>query len=208
MAAPSAADVVSRSLSELASISDRAEKTKAIQFIVYVAGCPTADFLRHTLLTLVQLAADPSNRECMVQEGAARPLVRLLSEQWQEKSVLIDSATALASLAYDEHKSFYSWLLGSTVNFVYSFGFVLMTPRTDAKFLLRKGSCDLFFILYAPVFIAKDRLDFRVFLQIVLAGKRLAIRARTDCLLRVVVGLWRVPLLIALLQKPSANPSS
>ena len=51
----------------------------------------------------MQLAADPSNRECMVQEGAARPLVRLLSEEWQEKSILIDSATALASLAYDEH---------------------------------------------------------------------------------------------------------
>lgn len=36
---------------------------------------------------------------------------------------------ALYSLAYQDHKSWYSWLLGSTVNFVYSFGFVLMTPQ-------------------------------------------------------------------------------
>ena len=41
------------------------------------------------------------------------------------------------SLAYDSHKSWYSWLLGSTVNFVYSFGFVLMTPQLFINYKLK-----------------------------------------------------------------------
>jgi len=41
------------------------------------------------------------------------------------------------SLAYDDHKSWYSWLLGSTVNFVYSFGFVLMTPQLFINYKLK-----------------------------------------------------------------------
>ena len=41
------------------------------------------------------------------------------------------------SLAYDDHKSWYSWLLGSTVNFVYSFGFILMTPQLFINYKLK-----------------------------------------------------------------------
>jgi len=44
---------------------------------------------------------------------------------------------SLYSLAYDSHKSWYSWLLGSTVNFVYSFGFVLMTPQIFINYKLK-----------------------------------------------------------------------
>ena len=44
---------------------------------------------------------------------------------------------AIYSLAYDVHKSWYSWLLGSTVNFVYSFGFVLMTPQLFINYKLK-----------------------------------------------------------------------
>ena len=44
---------------------------------------------------------------------------------------------SLYSLAYQEHKSFYSWLLGSTVHFVYSFGFVLMTPQLFINYKLK-----------------------------------------------------------------------
>ena len=44
---------------------------------------------------------------------------------------------SLYSLAYDSHKSYYSWLLGSTVNFVYSFGFVLMTPQLFINYKLK-----------------------------------------------------------------------
>jgi len=44
---------------------------------------------------------------------------------------------AMYSLAYDSHKSWYSWLLGSTVNFVYSFGFVLMTPQLFINYKLK-----------------------------------------------------------------------
>ena len=44
---------------------------------------------------------------------------------------------AVYSLAYDVHKSWYSWLLGSTVNFVYSFGFVLMTPQLFINYKLK-----------------------------------------------------------------------
>lgn len=44
---------------------------------------------------------------------------------------------SMYSLAYDAHKSWYSWLLGSTVNFVYSFGFVLMTPQLFINYKLK-----------------------------------------------------------------------
>ena len=44
---------------------------------------------------------------------------------------------ATYSLAYDSHKSWYSWLIGSTVNFVYSFGFVLMTPQLFINYKLK-----------------------------------------------------------------------
>ena len=44
---------------------------------------------------------------------------------------------SMYSLAYDSHKSWYSWLLGSTVNFVYSFGFVLMTPQLFINYKLK-----------------------------------------------------------------------
>ena len=44
---------------------------------------------------------------------------------------------AAYSLAYNAHKSWYSWLLGSTVNFVYSFGFVLMTPQLFINYKLK-----------------------------------------------------------------------
>ena len=35
------------------------------------------------------------------------------------------------------HKSWYSWLLGSMVNFVYSCGFVLMTPQLFINYKLK-----------------------------------------------------------------------
>merc|ERR550537_840146 len=41
------------------------------------------------------------------------------------------------SLAYDTHKSWYSWVLGSTVNFVYTFGFVLMRPQLFINYKLK-----------------------------------------------------------------------
>ena len=44
---------------------------------------------------------------------------------------------SMYSLVYDTHKSFYSWLLGSTVNFVYSFGFILMTPQLFINYKLK-----------------------------------------------------------------------
>ena len=44
---------------------------------------------------------------------------------------------SMYSLAYASHKSWYSWLLGSTVNFVYSFGFVLMTPQLFINYKLK-----------------------------------------------------------------------
>ncbi len=36
------------------------------------------------------------------------------------------------SLVYDEHKSWWSWLIGSAVGCVYTFGFILMTPQARA----------------------------------------------------------------------------
>merc|ERR550537_875772 len=44
---------------------------------------------------------------------------------------------SMYSLIYDTHKSWYSWVLGSTVNFVYSFGFVLMTPQLFINYKLK-----------------------------------------------------------------------
>ena len=41
------------------------------------------------------------------------------------------------SLAYGTHKSWYSWILGAMVNFVYTFGFVLMTPQLFINYKLK-----------------------------------------------------------------------
>eukprot|EP01041_Mallomonas_annulata_P007827 gene7827-16006_t len=44
---------------------------------------------------------------------------------------------AIYSLLHRAHKSFYSWILGSLVGFVYTFGFVLMTPQLYINFKLK-----------------------------------------------------------------------
>jgi len=41
------------------------------------------------------------------------------------------------SLAMETHKSFYSWLLGSIVGCVYTFGFVMMTPQLFINYKLK-----------------------------------------------------------------------
>uniref|UniRef100_A0A7S4JSW0 Uncharacterized protein n=1 Tax=Prymnesium polylepis TaxID=72548 RepID=A0A7S4JSW0_9EUKA len=44
---------------------------------------------------------------------------------------------SLYSLAMETHKSFYSWLLGSIVGCVYTFGFVMMTPQLFINYKLK-----------------------------------------------------------------------
>lgn len=44
---------------------------------------------------------------------------------------------AAYSLLHRAHKSFYSWILGSFVSFVYTFGFVLMTPQLYINYKLK-----------------------------------------------------------------------
>ena len=44
---------------------------------------------------------------------------------------------SLYSLVHATHKSFYSWLLGSLVGFVYAFGFILMTPQLWINYKLK-----------------------------------------------------------------------
>lgn len=44
---------------------------------------------------------------------------------------------AAYSLLHRSHKSFYSWILGSLVSFVYTFGFVLMTPQLYINYKLK-----------------------------------------------------------------------
>jgi hypothetical protein len=41
------------------------------------------------------------------------------------------------SLVYEVHKSWYSWLLGTAVGFVYTFGFIMMTPQLFINYKLR-----------------------------------------------------------------------
>merc|ERR1719263_1052042 len=41
------------------------------------------------------------------------------------------------SLLYDEHKSWYSWLLRAVVGCVYSFGFIKMTPQLFINYRLK-----------------------------------------------------------------------
>ena len=40
---------------------------------------------------------------------------------------------AAYSLSHDTHKSWYSWLLGSVVGCVYTFGFIMMTPQVRLR---------------------------------------------------------------------------
>jgi len=87
-------------------------------------------------------------------EGATFPSLRITpadSYEFSETKIYDEEAMAYLSLAlypcvvgyaayslaYDSHKSWYSWLLGSTVNFVYSFGFVLMTPQLFINYKLK-----------------------------------------------------------------------
>lgn len=44
---------------------------------------------------------------------------------------------ALYSLVYNEHKSTYSWILGSATSFVYMFGFILMCPQLYLNYKLK-----------------------------------------------------------------------
>lgn len=44
---------------------------------------------------------------------------------------------AAFSLLYGRHKSWYSWVLTSLVNFVYVFGFVLMTPQLFINYKMK-----------------------------------------------------------------------
>ena len=44
---------------------------------------------------------------------------------------------SLWSLKYREHKSWYSWILKSLVGFVYTFGFISMTPQLFVNYKLK-----------------------------------------------------------------------
>ena len=44
---------------------------------------------------------------------------------------------SIYSLAHDTHKSWYSWLLGSIVGCVYTFGFIMMTPQLFINYKLK-----------------------------------------------------------------------
>ncbi|KIZ03444.1 Cleft lip and palate transmembrane like protein 1 [Monoraphidium neglectum] len=47
------------------------------------------------------------------------------------------SCYAAYSLMYDTHKSWYSWVLGSLVGAVYTFGFILMCPQLYLNYKLK-----------------------------------------------------------------------
>jgi hypothetical protein len=47
---------------------------------------------------------------------------------------------ATYSLFYDRHRSWYSWLLSSAVNYVYMFGFVTLTPQLYVNYRLKSVS--------------------------------------------------------------------
>jgi len=44
---------------------------------------------------------------------------------------------AIYALVYESHKSWYSWVLGSLVGTVYTFGFVMMTPQLFINYKLK-----------------------------------------------------------------------
>lgn len=44
---------------------------------------------------------------------------------------------SIFSLTHSQHKSFYSWFIGSLVGFVYAFGFILMTPQLFINYKLK-----------------------------------------------------------------------
>lgn len=44
---------------------------------------------------------------------------------------------AVYSLVYEQHKSVYSWVLGTAVGFVYAFGFITMTPQLFINYKLK-----------------------------------------------------------------------
>lgn len=44
---------------------------------------------------------------------------------------------AAYSLIYETHKSWYSWILSSLVGFIYTFGFIMMTPQLFINYKMK-----------------------------------------------------------------------
>jgi hypothetical protein len=44
---------------------------------------------------------------------------------------------SIYSLYFEEHKSWYSWIVGTAVGFVYTFGFISMTPQLFINYKMK-----------------------------------------------------------------------
>ena len=47
---------------------------------------------------------------------------------------------SIYSLRYEAHKGWYTWVLGSLVGAVYTFGFIMMTPQLYINYKLKSVS--------------------------------------------------------------------
>ena len=73
----SADDVLTDAFTRLTRLVNGADKTKTLQYLVFMVSCPVADFVARALSALVELSAQASCRAQLVAEGLVPSLVGL-----------------------------------------------------------------------------------------------------------------------------------
>ena len=79
-------DICAEALSRMAAVRDAVERSKALQFMVYLCNCPLPDFVERSLQTMEILTAPDQGGTAasddvsaqLATHGALRPLVALL----------------------------------------------------------------------------------------------------------------------------------
>ena len=73
----SADDVLTDAFTRLIRLVNGADKTKTLQYLVFMVSCPVADFVARALSALVELSAQASCRAQLVAEQDRRDLERM-----------------------------------------------------------------------------------------------------------------------------------
>ena len=105
-------DVMLDSFNRLSRLAQGADKTKTLQYLVFMVSCPVGAFVRRCLAALVDLTADENCRAQLVAEGLVPSLVALCSRS-RDNTLLACAAGCLGNLALDGASATQQALLGA-----------------------------------------------------------------------------------------------
>ena len=94
----SADDVLTDAFTRLTRLVDGVDRTKTLQYLVFMVSCPVTDFVARALSALVEISAQSSCRAQLVAEGLVPSLVGLCGRS-QDSAQLADAAECFANLA-------------------------------------------------------------------------------------------------------------